>query len=85
MEAAAAGCPMICFRSAGGAEEFADAGGARAVPYLDAEAMAAAVIELFRSPVERRELSDTGSRIAVSRHSPDALGARVAEVVQGLA
>ncbi len=85
MEAAAAGCPMICFRRAGGAEEFADAGGARAVPYLDAEAMAAAVVELFRSPADRRELSDTGRRIAVSRHSPDALGARVAEVVQGLA
>jgi glycosyltransferase involved in cell wall biosynthesis len=85
MEAAAAGCPVICFRSAGGAEEFADAGGARAVPYLDAEAMAAAVVELFRSPVDRRALSETGSRLAVSRHSPDALGARVAEVVQGLA
>jgi glycosyltransferase involved in cell wall biosynthesis len=85
MEAAAAGCPVICFRRAGGAEEFADAGGARAVPYLDPEAMAAAVVELFRSPADRRELSVNGSRIAVSRHSPDALGARVAEVVQGLA
>jgi glycosyltransferase involved in cell wall biosynthesis len=85
MEAAAAGCPVICFRRAGGAEEFADAGGARAVPYLDAEAMAAAVIELFRSPVDRRALSETGSRLAVSRHSPETLGARVAEVVQGLA
>jgi glycosyltransferase involved in cell wall biosynthesis len=85
MEAAAAGCPMICFRNAGGAEEFADAGGARAVPYLDAEAMAAAVVELSRSPADRQSLSESGSRLAISRHSPDALGARVAEVIQGLA
>jgi glycosyltransferase involved in cell wall biosynthesis len=85
MEAAAAGCPMICFRNAGGAEEFADAGGARAVPYLDAEAMAAAAVELSRSPADRRTLSEDGSRLAISRHSPDALGFRVAEVIQRLA
>jgi glycosyltransferase involved in cell wall biosynthesis len=85
MEAAAAGCAMICFRGAGGAEEFADVGGARAVPYLNAEAMAAAVVELFRSPADRQGLSETGSRLAFSRHSPDVLGSRVAEVIHGLA
>jgi glycosyltransferase involved in cell wall biosynthesis len=85
MEAAAAGCPMICFRSAGGAEEFADAGGARAVPYLDDAAMAEAVVELFRSSADRRVLGVTGSRLAIRRHSPDELGRRVAEVIQSLA
>jgi glycosyltransferase involved in cell wall biosynthesis len=42
LEAAQAGVPTVCFRNAGGAEDFVAGGGGVAVPYLDVEAMATA-------------------------------------------
>jgi len=50
LEAAAAGKPIVCFQRSGGAEEFVAGGGGIAVPYLDVEAMAQAVVRYLSEP-----------------------------------
>ena len=60
LEAAGAGVPIVCFQRSGGAEEFVASGGGTAVPYLDVEAMAQAVVRYLSEPA----LMDRDSRIA---------------------
>jgi glycosyltransferase involved in cell wall biosynthesis len=60
LEAAAAGVPIVCFQRSGGAEEFVAGGGGTAVPYLDVEAMAQAVVRYLSEP----GLMEHDSRIA---------------------
>jgi glycosyltransferase involved in cell wall biosynthesis len=60
LEAASQGIPTICFRDAGGAEQFLAGGGGTAVPYLDVEAMAQAAARYLSVP----ELLARDSRIA---------------------
>ena len=83
LEAAAAGCPVVCFRSAGGAEELADAGGGKAVPYLDANAMADAVLALIDSPKEREELGAKARMIVTHGNAPQVVAEKVAAVLRG--
>jgi glycosyltransferase involved in cell wall biosynthesis len=60
LEAATAGVPIVCFQRAGGAEQFVASGGGIAVPYLDVEAMARAVVRYLSEP----DLMARDSRIA---------------------
>jgi glycosyltransferase involved in cell wall biosynthesis len=82
LEAAAAGCPIVCFRGAGGAEELADAGGGKAVPYLDATAMADAVLTLVASPEERAFLGRNAHAIVRDQNVTPVVAATVAKVVR---
>jgi glycosyltransferase involved in cell wall biosynthesis len=82
LEAAATGCPVVCFRSAGGAEELADAGGGKAVPYLDTNAMADAVLALIESPNERERLGKKARMIVTDGNAPQVVAEKVAAVLQ---
>jgi glycosyltransferase involved in cell wall biosynthesis len=82
LEAAATGCPVVCFRSAGGAEELADAGGGKAVPYLDANAMADAVLALIESPKERERLGEKARMIVTDGNVPQVVAEKVATVLR---
>jgi glycosyltransferase involved in cell wall biosynthesis len=82
LEAAAGGCPIVCFSGAGGSEELAARGGGLAVPYLDTTAMAAAVSRLAQTPEERAALGAVAQRLVVEQNSPAAVGERVAMVLQ---
>ena len=82
LEAAAAGCPVVCFRDAGGAEELADAGGGKAVPYLDAKAMADAILALIESPEERELLGDTARMIVKEHNAPHVVAEEMATVLR---
>lgn len=81
LEAAAAARAVVCFRDAGGAEELADAGGAVAVPYLDAEAMATAVGTLVRSSQTRLVLGDTARQAVLERNATEVVGEQVAAAI----
>lgn len=81
LEAAAQGCPVVCFENAGGAAELASSGGAVAVPYLDAAAMAAAVCALIDSPAQRTMLGDAGRRIVSATNHPENVAKAVAMAV----
>ncbi len=83
LEAAAVGLPIVCFQGSGGAEELAIAGGAIAVPYLDAKIMASVVLKLIQSPEERLRLSKTARRIVIERNAPQVVAKKVAMALQG--
>ncbi len=82
LEAAATGCPVVCFRSAGGAEELADAGGGKAVPYLDTSAMADAVLALIESPKERERMGKEARMIVTHGNIPQVVAEKVATVLR---
>jgi glycosyltransferase involved in cell wall biosynthesis len=82
LEAAAVGCPVVCFQDTGGAEELADAGGGRAVPFLDTKAMADAVLALIKSPEERRRLGDNARRLVTRSNMPNLIAQDVGAVLR---
>ncbi len=82
LEAAAMGCPVVCFRDAGGAEELAAAGGGMAVPYLDAQAMAEAILALSKDPEKRRRLGDDARKIVTAANTIPLVAERVSAVLQ---
>jgi glycosyltransferase involved in cell wall biosynthesis len=53
LEAAAVGVPTVCFEETGGAADFVADGAGTAVPYLDVEAMARAVVRYVTDPDAR--------------------------------
>lgn len=69
------GCPVICFEDTGGAAELASVGGAMAVPYLDAAAMASAVA--VNSPAKRTRLEPAGRRIVGEANDPEKVAKRI--------
>jgi glycosyltransferase involved in cell wall biosynthesis len=56
LEAAGFGVPTICFEGAGGIPEFTGQDAGIAVPYLDIDAMASAVVTLQSDPEKRKAL-----------------------------
>lgn len=68
LEAAAAARPVVCFEGTGGAADLAEVHAARAVPYLDSRAMAAAVTELSRSARKRRALGERAREVVLERN-----------------
>ena len=90
LEAAALGVPVVSFAN-GGAVEFAapDADGrprAVIVPYLDAEAMAAAIAELADDDLERKLLGARGRDRVLAEHTVEvAAPALYEDLVAGIA
>ena len=82
LEAAAMGCPVVCFRDAGGAEELAAAGGGMAVPYLDAQAMADAILAFIKAPEERRRLGNDARKIVTAANATPLVAEQVDTVLQ---
>ncbi len=82
LEAAAAGCPIVCFRGAGGAEELAQRGAGLAVPYLDARAMAAALSELAQDSDKRAALGGVGRSVVLGENTPELVAQRVARALR---
>jgi glycosyltransferase involved in cell wall biosynthesis len=56
LEAAGFGVPTVCFEGAGGIPEFTGQDAGVAVPYLDIDAMASAVVTLQSDPEKRKAL-----------------------------
>lgn len=82
LEAAASGCPVVCFEDAGGAAELARVGGALAVPYLDAKAMADTVLALIESPEDRELLGDKARMIVKEHNAPHVVAEKMATVLR---
>jgi glycosyltransferase involved in cell wall biosynthesis len=80
LEAAALGVPTVCFQGAGGAEQFLAAGGGRAVPYLDVEAMAQTATRYLLDPALRAE----DSRIAQALGNGTTPAGQVRRIAQEL-
>lgn len=56
LEAAGFGVPTVCFEGAGGIPEFTQQDAGVAVPYLDIDAMASAIVTLQSDPEKRKAL-----------------------------
>lgn len=80
LEAAQLGLPIVAFRGSGGAEEFVDSSMGRLVPYLDVDAMAGAIIELYRDRNRARALGE-GAKAKGIGFTSDATGRQVLEIV----
>jgi glycosyltransferase involved in cell wall biosynthesis len=82
LEAAANGCPVVCFSDSGGAADMALAGGATALPYLDLAAMATTVRDLSQAPAaRRRELGQRGQALVQERNQVGVVGGRVVDAL----
>lgn len=59
LEAAALGVPVVCFAGSGGTQELVGTESGHVVPYLDINAMAAAVVALSDDPALREHIGQT--------------------------
>lgn len=85
LENAVLGTPTVCFEGAGGVLEFVERDAGVAVPYLDVEAMAHAVVELARDPGQRAALGAVAAQKVRSHHHVDTAGPRIVAVLEQLA
>lgn len=76
LEAAALGKPIICFKRSGGGEEFCQSGGGVPVPYLDANAMADAVLQLLEESSTRESLGKAAAKRVAEHHDVPVLAPR---------
>ncbi|MGH9178414.1 MAG: glycosyltransferase family 4 protein [Acidimicrobiales bacterium] len=83
MEAAAAGCPVLCFADSAGPMELAENG--VTAPFRDEEAMAAELVRLAEEPAERLLLGQRGADAVRRHHHPDSTPAAVAAVIEAVA
>ncbi len=72
--AAQAGAALVCFQEAGGIADFVQSGSGTAVPFMDVEAMAAAVLEYGRDAERRAEAGEIGRDQVARRHTINAVG-----------
>jgi glycosyltransferase involved in cell wall biosynthesis len=68
LEAGVLGVPVLCFDKAGGTPELIADGRGRCVPYMDVDAAAEVIAELYRSPEQRRELGKRLQEFVLLRH-----------------
>ncbi|MBA4148187.1 MAG: glycosyltransferase [Verrucomicrobia bacterium] len=66
LEAAALGKPIVCFQHAGGGEEFCNRGGGVAVPFLDINAMADAILRLLEKNEIRKDLGAAAAKLVAT-------------------
>lgn len=83
LEAAAAGCPVLCFADSAGPMELAENG--VTAPFRDEEAMAAELVRLAEEPAERLLLGKRGADAVRRHHHPDSTPAAVAAVIEAVA
>lgn len=69
LEAGASQLPVVCFAGAGGAPELIEVDGGAVVPYLDLNAMAAALRQLADDPARRQQLGHRLGQKIDQRHN----------------
>jgi glycosyltransferase involved in cell wall biosynthesis len=69
IEAALFGLPIICFEQGGGAPEFIRNGCGIAVPYLDIDLFASAIVALSDQPRKRQSMGEAAIKHALKRHT----------------
>ena len=82
LENALLGKPIICFAQAGGEPEFVEDDCGFVVPYLDVNAMADRVIELYHSPDLRQKLGQNAKQKVIERHDLNTSAPKVLEVIK---
>lgn len=82
LEAAACFVPTVAFDGSGGAPEFTTRGGGQSVPYLDLDAMAAAVAALLDDSDRRQSLGATAREVVIDGHTLDSVAPRIAELLE---
>ena len=82
LEAASLGKPIICFAEAGGMPEFVEGDCGYVVPYLDLDAFAEKIIQLYSNPEIKRTLGENASRKVRTRHDIEVAAPRLAEIIE---
>lgn len=82
LEAAALGKPIVCFQKSGGAVELCDQGAGVAVPYLNLDAMAEAIIRLSENPAKRAAMGQQASLHVKTDYDFPSVGPLVVDVVK---
>lgn len=82
MEAAMAGCPIVCFANAGGMPEFVREDAGFVVPYGDIQAMGDKVAYLLANDSTRDALGKTGQKRAVENHTIKSIGPKVNQIIE---
>jgi LmbE family N-acetylglucosaminyl deacetylase/glycosyltransferase involved in cell wall biosynthesis len=84
LDAASLGKPIVCFEHAGGTPELVETDAGVVVPYLDVDAMAAAVARLVESPELRAKLGENARRKTRERHDVSVGAEHIARAVHQL-
>jgi glycosyltransferase involved in cell wall biosynthesis len=85
LECAAQSIPTICFAAAGGAPEFVEQDAGRVVPYLNVEAMTAAVLELGSNAAQLGRLGERAKSKVSERHNVRDVVPEILGLMQGTA
>lgn len=81
LEAAALGKPILCFEKAGGMPEFVEDDCGFVVPYLDLDAMADRIVELYRSEELRKRLGENAAKKVRERHDIERSAPKIAALI----
>jgi LmbE family N-acetylglucosaminyl deacetylase/glycosyltransferase involved in cell wall biosynthesis len=84
LDAASLGQPIVCFENAGGTPELVEDNAGAVVPYLDIEAMAAAVTRLVDDAELRTRLGEAARRKVLERHDVRVGAAHIAGTLKPL-
>ena len=81
LDAASLGQPIVCFAGGGGTPEFVENDAGAVVPYLDIDAMAAAVTRLVEDPELRARLGETARCKVLERYDVGVGPAHIARIL----
>lgn len=82
LEAASLGKPIICFADAGGMPEFVEDDCGYVVPYMDLDAFASRIIELYSDPEKKETFGENAARKVRARHDIEVAAPAVAEIIE---
>lgn len=82
MEAALAGCPIICFDQGGGMPEFVQQDAGFVVPYMDTQAMSEKAASLIRDKVMRDTMGAVAKKRAEDHHNIEVIGPQMYDIIQ---
>lgn len=78
------GVPVIAASGSGASEYVEASGGGWTTPPRDVDALADAIIQLLRSPDQRRRLGDAGQRFAREEFAPERIASQVVSIYEDL-
>jgi glycosyltransferase involved in cell wall biosynthesis len=84
LEAAMFGCPVLCFKDAGGAPEFVEEDAGYCVDYLDVDAMAEKVIVLAGDEAQRDRMGERARSKVRERHDVSVVAPQIVEIIRGV-
>jgi len=84
IEAALAGAPTVCFKEAGGMEEFVSGGAGVSVGYLDINRMAEEICILLKNPDKRKKMVGIAQKKIYQNHLIEHFGQRFLNHVKPL-